>query len=61
MDVCDSFPARNESWKRGVNSLNTPDRMKRYQQVFSIMPGEIIDSLFVKGMLLRKRVIHLEC
>ncbi|OFY66710.1 MAG: asparagine synthase (glutamine-hydrolyzing) [Bacteroidetes bacterium RIFCSPLOWO2_02_FULL_36_8] len=42
---------RNESLKRGVYSLNIPDRMKRYQYVFSIMPGEIIDGLFQEGLL----------
>jgi len=42
---------RNESLKRGVYSLNIPDRMKRYQHVFSIMPGETIDALFQDGLL----------
>ena len=42
---------RNESLKRGVYSLNIPDRMKRYQYVFSIMPGEIVDGLFREGLL----------
>lgn len=42
---------RNETLKRGVNSLNTSDRMRRYQQVFSIMPGKIVDSLFHEGLL----------
>jgi asparagine synthase (glutamine-hydrolysing) len=42
---------RNEALKRGVYSLNAPDRMKRYQYVFSIMPGEIIDALFHDGLL----------
>lgn len=37
---------RNESLKRGIYSLSTPNRMKRYQQVFSILPGDNIDSLF---------------
>jgi len=42
---------RNEALKRGVYSLNVPDRMKRYQHVFSILPGEDIDSLFLEGIL----------
>lgn len=42
---------RNELLKRGLYSLNIPDRMKRYQQVFSILPGESIDSLFQEGLL----------
>jgi asparagine synthase (glutamine-hydrolysing) len=42
---------RNESLKRGVYSLNMSDRMKRYQHVFSIMPGETIDGLFQEGLL----------
>jgi asparagine synthase (glutamine-hydrolysing) len=43
--------SRSEALKRGVYSLNTPDRMKRYQHVFSIMPGEIIDDLFQEGTI----------
>lgn len=42
---------RNEALKRGIYSLNIPGRMKRYQHVFSIVPGEIIDDLFHEGML----------
>jgi asparagine synthase (glutamine-hydrolysing) len=42
---------RNETLKRGVKSLSTLDRMNRYQQVFSLMPGETIDALFVEGIL----------
>jgi len=37
---------RNESLKRGVHSLGIENRMRRYQNVFSIMPGSVIDSLF---------------
>lgn len=43
--------SRNESLKRGVYSLNTSDRIKRYQHVFSILPGEEIDELFQEGLL----------
>lgn len=42
---------RNESLKRGVHSLGIDDRMRRYQNVFSIMPGPVIDSLFQTGRL----------
>jgi asparagine synthase (glutamine-hydrolysing) len=42
---------RNETLKRGVYSLNIPDRMHRYQYVFSIVPGEVIDRLFQDGVL----------
>jgi asparagine synthase (glutamine-hydrolysing) len=37
---------RNEALKRGMYSLGAADRMRRYQQVFSIMPGHVIDGLF---------------
>lgn len=46
-----NFLPRNESLKRAAYSLDVKDRMKRYQQVFSIMPGETIDSLFHDGIL----------
>jgi asparagine synthase (glutamine-hydrolysing) len=42
---------RNETLKRGVYSLNIPDRMQRYQYVFSIIPGGTIDNLFRDGVL----------
>lgn len=42
---------RNETLKRGVSSLSVPGRMKRYQQVLSLLPGENIDELFQEGML----------
>ncbi len=42
---------RNESIKRSLYSLDVPQRMERYQQVFSIMPGEIIDKLFLEGII----------
>ena len=37
---------RNEALKRGVSSLGTLDRMKRYQDVFSLAPAKTIDGLF---------------
>lgn len=42
---------RNETLKRGIYSLNVPDRMRRYQNVFSIMPADTIDGLFQEGLL----------
>lgn len=48
--IIDSLP-RNETLKRGVYSLNIKERMKRYQQVFSILPGEAVDELFQDGLL----------
>ena len=49
-NVISALP-RNETLKRGVYSLNVPDRMRRYQHAFSIMPGEVIDDLFHEGLL----------
>jgi asparagine synthase (glutamine-hydrolysing) len=37
---------RNETLKRGINSLDVEDRLQRYQQVFSLAPGPQIDGLF---------------
>jgi asparagine synthase (glutamine-hydrolysing) len=37
---------RNETLKRGVLSLGVDDRLKRYQQVFSLVPGDTVDGLF---------------
>ena len=42
---------RNETLKRGVHSLATPERMRRYQQVLSILPGTQIDDLFQPDLL----------
>ena len=42
---------RNETLKRGVYSLAIPDRMRRYQHVLSILPGNKIDELFQEGLL----------
>ena len=42
---------RNETLKRGVYSLATADRMRRYQNVFSILPGEQVDNLFQECLL----------
>ena len=42
---------RNEALKRGVYSLAIPDRMRRYQQVLSILPEDQVDNLFQDGLL----------
>ena len=42
---------RSEMLKRGVYSLNNEDRLKRYQDVFSLAPAETIGALFRKGVL----------
>ncbi|MGR9107682.1 MAG: asparagine synthase (glutamine-hydrolyzing) [Gammaproteobacteria bacterium] len=42
---------RNETLKRGVDSLGIENRARRYQQVFSIMPGDAVDGLFKHGVL----------
>ena len=42
---------RNETLKRGLYSLDIPDRMRRYQNVLSILPGPAIDGLFQDGIV----------
>jgi len=42
---------RNETLKRGAHALSIPDREKRYQQVLSIMSGDVVDGLFRPGAL----------
>jgi asparagine synthase (glutamine-hydrolysing) len=42
---------RNETLKRGVSSLGTQDRMKRYQDVFALAPARTVDALFQDGIL----------
>ena len=42
---------RNETLKRGVASLATSDRLKRYQDVFSLAPATMIDGLFRDDLL----------
>lgn len=48
--IITSLP-NNASLKRGVYSLDISDKMRRYQNVFSIMPGDKIDGLFREGVL----------
>jgi asparagine synthase (glutamine-hydrolysing) len=42
---------RNEMLKRGVRSLGSEDRLKRYQDAFSLAPAETIQGLFRDGVL----------
>jgi asparagine synthase (glutamine-hydrolysing) len=42
---------RNETLKRGVRSLGSKDRLKRYEDVFSLAPAEMIDDLFRDDIL----------
>ncbi len=42
---------RSETLKRGVYSLGVTERLKRYQNVFSIAPESQIDDLFRDGIL----------
>ena len=44
---------RNETLKRGVHSLAIPDRMRRYQNVLSLLPGDQVEGLFHDGLLPR--------
>ncbi len=37
---------RNETLKRGVHSLGVGDRLTRYQDVFSLVPEEVVNGLF---------------
>ncbi len=40
---------RNETLKRGVQSLGVADRLTRYQDVFSLVPEETVNGLFREG------------
>lgn len=42
---------RNETLKRALYSLDVPDRLRRYQNVLSLMPGPTLDGLFRDGLL----------
>ena len=37
---------RNETLKRGVHALGVADRLQRYQNVFSLVPGGTVNGLF---------------
>jgi len=49
---------RNETLKRGVHSLGVEDRLKRYQDVFSLVPTETVDELFRDDVLPRNKNGH---
>jgi len=42
---------RNDTVRRGLNSLDEPDRLRRFQQVFSLVSGSTLDALFRPGLL----------
>jgi asparagine synthase (glutamine-hydrolysing) len=42
---------RSDTVHRGLDSLGAGDRLRRYQQVFSILPGPAVDGLFRDGVL----------
>lgn len=42
---------RNESVRRALYSLDIPNRLSRYQQVFSILPDDLVEDLFQDGAL----------
>jgi asparagine synthase (glutamine-hydrolysing) len=46
---------RNETLKRGVHSLGVEDRLKRYQDVFSLLPAGTINDLFRDDVLPEKQ------
>jgi asparagine synthase (glutamine-hydrolysing) len=48
--VVEALP-RNETLKRGVRSLDTPERLRRYQEVLSLLPGDQVDGLFKSDVL----------
>jgi asparagine synthase (glutamine-hydrolysing) len=37
---------RSEALQRGIHSLGTEDRLERYRDVFSVLPGAEVDALF---------------
>ncbi len=41
-----SHVPRSETLQRGLSALHEPDRLRRYEQVFSLMPGVEVDALF---------------
>src|SRR6185503_7121196 len=42
---------RNEALKRGLRSFETADRVERFENVFSLLPGARINELFHDGLL----------
>jgi asparagine synthase (glutamine-hydrolysing) len=48
--LLDRLP-RAEAVRRGLHSLDVSDPIRRYQQVFSLLPGAAVDGLFADGVL----------
>jgi asparagine synthase (glutamine-hydrolysing) len=46
-----NFLPRNETIKRGLCLLSAAERMKRCQQVLSLMPADKLDRLFAEGIV----------
>jgi len=42
---------RSDTLKRGIHSLGEDDRLRRFQQVFSIVPDGTLEELFQPGLL----------
>jgi asparagine synthase (glutamine-hydrolysing) len=42
---------RNSAIKRGLFALDVPDQFRRFQSVFSILPGNSVDALFRDGVV----------
>ena len=42
---------RRETLQRGLYALDVPDKFKRFQSVFSLLPGTSVDALFQDGLL----------
>jgi asparagine synthase (glutamine-hydrolysing) len=42
---------RNDTVRRALHSLDTGDRFARFQNVLSLLPGKMVDSLFADGVL----------
>lgn len=45
------FLPRHEAIKRALFSLDVPERMRRYQEVFALMPAQVVDHLFRSDIL----------
>jgi asparagine synthase (glutamine-hydrolysing) len=42
---------RAAALKRGVHALGVPDRLERYREVLSVLPGVLVDGLFRPGVI----------
>jgi asparagine synthase (glutamine-hydrolysing) len=43
--------ARNETVRRGLDSLDEPDRLRRYLKIFSLVPDDTMGGLFRPGVI----------